>query len=219
MEKQDLLRSLFQILAFAIFLLQIQNSIKKYLSCPVVQERSLTTIQNIELPSVYICQDNQFNRTKSYANGYKGLIDFTIGKLRDTDQYTWKTKFGNLTFEELRQIVYDVNYTNFKSEYSASKELYIAPHGLCIKLMEKKSMQYIKTDRRTMLLLVDPHKESSLRILEMDHGRIYTGPTYTSYNYFDGAAYEIEYILHDSRQTPSRIGCMSATFLLHKTSF
>ena len=116
------LRKLFQIFAIGIFLFQIQNSLRKYHDSPVVQQRSLTTIDSIRKPSIYVCEDNQFNYTKAQAFGYKDMIDFSIGELMNSDKKTWLGKHGNLTFEEILEYVFDSDYSRFKSVYSNTEK-------------------------------------------------------------------------------------------------
>ena len=191
------LRKLFQIFAIGIFLFQIQNSLRKYHASPVVQQRSLTTIDSIRKPSIYVCEDNQFNYTKAQAFGYSGMIDFSIGELMNSDKKTWLGKHGNLTFEELLEYVFDSDYSRFISMNSETEKLYIFPHGFCMKLADHKFEQYIKSDRKTMLLMVDPHKETDIRIVEMQNGRVYARPI--SKDLFDSVSYTVDCQLHDSK--------------------
>lgn len=197
MQKLTIIRQLFQILALGIFLFQLQNSCQKYLDSPVVEERSLSTRNRTQQPSIYVCQENQFNHTEAKLNGYSGRISLTIGKLQDSNRTTWKGKFGNMTYEEVQNIVLDIDYSSFVSVYSETKRVYIVPHGFCMKLTENNPEQYITTQKSTMMLLVDPNKESNLRVLEMISGRLYSGPTYNKF--FEQSSYELGYTIHDSK--------------------
>ena len=197
MDKQIILRNIFKILTLTIFIFQVQNSLSKYYARPVVEERSMTTKDKTRQPSVYVCEDNQFNTTKSQAVGYDHIEDLKAGKLANSDKYTWKGANGNLTFEEIQAIAYDTDYSNFKAVTSETKELFIAPHGFCMKLVDTVSEQFIKTVRKSMLLLVDPRIDNDIRIVEMNHGRLYCGPT--TPNLYDAASYEMEYSLKDSK--------------------
>lgn len=191
------LRNLFQIFAFGSFVFQIQNSLRKYHASPVVQQRSLTTIDSTRQPSIYVCEETQYNYTKAKAIGYSGMISFSIGELMKSDRKTWLGKHGNLTFQELLDLVFDSDYSKFKSEYSSTEKLYIIPHGFCMKLVDHNYEQYIKTDRKSMLLLVDPYKETDIRIVEMQNGRLYCGPT--TEDFFDSVSYQVDFHLHNSK--------------------
>ena len=59
------LRVLIQLVAFGTFVFQMQNSVRKYLDKPVVQQTSTTSLDNIKKPLLYVCQDGQFNYTES----------------------------------------------------------------------------------------------------------------------------------------------------------
>ena len=66
-----------------------------------------------------------------------------------------------------------------------------------MKLTDNNPEQYITTQKSTMMLLVDPNKESNLRVLEMISGRLYSGPTYSKF--FEQSSYELGYTIHDSK--------------------
>ena len=65
MERLETTRILFQLLAFGIFLFQLQNSITKYVNKPIVQQTSIKSLSEIDKPLIYVCQNGQFNNTKS----------------------------------------------------------------------------------------------------------------------------------------------------------
>ena len=74
-------RIFIQIIAFGIFLFQMQNAITKYVQKPIVQQTSTTSFQNIEKPVIYICQDGQFSYKKAEEFGYKSQTDVIFGLL------------------------------------------------------------------------------------------------------------------------------------------
>ena len=77
-----ILRILFQILAFAIFTYQMKNSVLKYIEKPILQQSSRSTIDEIQLPLLYVCESSQFNYSRSQDYGYDSYTDFIIGHLR-----------------------------------------------------------------------------------------------------------------------------------------
>ena len=139
--------------AFGIFVFQIQNSLRKYQAGPVVQQRSLTTLTSTRKPSIYVCEDNQFNYAKAQALGYSGMISLSLGQLMNSDKKTWLGENGNLTFQEILKYVSDSDYRKFKSAYSRTEKLYMLSHGFYRKLVDHNYVQYIKTDKKTMLLM------------------------------------------------------------------
>ena len=59
-----------------------------------------------------------------------------------------------------------------------------------------------------MMLLVDPNKESNLRVLEMISGRLYSGPTYNKF--FEQSSYDGKSCTDYERMNSSYGNCMKA---------
>ena len=171
----------------------MQNSFKKYFEAPVVQEQSLSTIDNTRQPTIYVCQADQFNDTAAFENGYPGRTTFTIGKLEGHQEMTWRGKYGNSTFED----IFNTDYSNFYSKHSNLEHLFLPQHGFCKKMLKKRSDIYIKTHKRSMILIVDPYLDSGFYVVEVNSGRLYFGPTYD--NYFDSSSFNLKYMYHDNK--------------------
>ena len=56
MKAKNLIRAMFQILVFGIFIFQMKNSVGKYLESPVNQIPSTSTLDAIEMPVIWIIQ-------------------------------------------------------------------------------------------------------------------------------------------------------------------
>ena len=97
MNQLKLLRLIFQLFCFAIFVYQVQNSVRKYTDKPVTQLTSETTFKEITPPDIYICEEGQFNGTTAVQLGYKTLARFLLGNLTHGQKKTWNGKTGNLT--------------------------------------------------------------------------------------------------------------------------
>ena len=180
-------------LAFGIFLFQMQNSFKKYYQGPVVQERVIVSKHLTKQPIFFVCQADQFNYTTALTNGYSGLINWAKGKLVDSKLITWKGKYGNITYD----LLFDSDYSSFKSFLSETENRFLPNHGLCKMLTDSNSGVYVNAPMRSIVLIIDPYMENSLRVIEMERGRLYFGPTYD--NLFDSSAYNVEYRFHDSK--------------------
>ena len=125
----------------------MQNSLWKYLSKPIVQQTSKTSLDKIERPIIYVCQDNQFQYSESPKYGYHYLTQFISGNI-ENGKLSWKGKHGNLTYRELHKRLFQYNYTNPNLtlwEYvnktwivsSSEPELINFPaYGLCMKLKQ-----------------------------------------------------------------------------------
>ena len=48
-----------------------------------------------------------------------------------------------------------------------------------------------------MILIVDPNMKSNLRVIEMERGKLYCGPTHN--DKFESATYNLEYRFQDSK--------------------
>jgi hypothetical protein len=180
-----IIRTFIIILAFGIFLFQMQNSFKMYFHSPVVEERALTSKYVTKHPLFFVCEVEQFNYTAAVANGYSGQTNWTKGKLMDSEQITWKGKDGNITFDQL----FDSDYSSFKSVVGETDTLFFPRHGICKKVKDSNYEVDIQTQKRSVILIVDPNMESNLRVIEMEKGRLYCGPTHD--DRFDAASYNI----------------------------
>jgi hypothetical protein len=180
-------------LAFGIFIFQMQNSFRKYYQEPVIEERALTSKYVTKQPVFFVCQVDQFDYTAALANGYGGHIDWAKGKLMDSKKITWKGKDGNISFDQL----FDSDYRSFKSVFSETEDVFYPRYGVCKKVTDNNSEVYVKTQKRSIFLIVDPNLESNLRVIEMENGRLYCGPTHD--DRFDKIAYNLEYRFHDSK--------------------
>ena len=182
-------------LALGIFLFQTQNSMYRYYTGPIVEEKIYSTINETKQPIIYVCHMDQFNYKTASAHGYgnEGQMNFMIGKLKDTRKVSWKGKDENITFEEM----FDSDYNSFHSYNSETKQLYLVDHGICKKITQNSSKMYIKTNKSTVVLLVDPYLDSEFLVREMNDGRLYLGPT--TDNLYDSSSYMLEYRYHDSK--------------------
>ena len=60
MDKIQLLKRLFEIFAFGIFVFQMQNSLRKYEDNPTVQQTSTVHFDDIHKPMMFVCQVIKF---------------------------------------------------------------------------------------------------------------------------------------------------------------
>ena len=65
MEKLTIFRYAFQLVTFIFFIIQFQQSVRKYFSYPVVEQTSRVSVADLPAPVVYVCQPDQYNYTKS----------------------------------------------------------------------------------------------------------------------------------------------------------
>ena len=65
MKKLTTFRYAFQLVTFIFFIIQFQQSVRKYFSYPVVEQTSRVSVADLPVPVVYVCQVDQYNYTKS----------------------------------------------------------------------------------------------------------------------------------------------------------
>ena len=160
----------------------MQNSLWKYLSKPIVQQTSKTSLDEIEKPIIYVCQDNQFQYSKSIEYGYKYLEDIIRGDIGN-GKISWKGKHGNLTYRELQKCLYQYNYTNpnlaaweyvNKTWIEESSELelgYIPAYGFCMNLKNDYLSHIAITGKKDLTFFIaDPSTASRLKISHVGNG-------------------------------------------------
>ena len=186
----------------------MQNSVRKYFEKPVVEQTSAKFLKDIQMPTVYICQDSQFNWLKSSPVGYESFARFTMGQVGYSDNLTWTGKYRNTSFKSLQQEIFDVNYTDFKMEVSDSgnfddmrivetEMIYIAPHGFCRMLKNTHKRFYVQATKKSFLILVDPAKKNNIRILKMENGIFELGTI--EHGFYESYFYEVHLHIHDKR--------------------
>ena len=208
MKKQRLVKVIFQIVAFGIFVYQMQNSIRKYIERPIVQQTSTVRFDEIKEPIQYVCQRGQYNKSKAKEFGYAKFLDFMKGILdNDNDHVSWSGKNGNKSFNELQQILFNYNYTNLKIfQYINRKKLetkindtvFVFPQGFCIDLRNvKNEATKMYTTTMTSFFLVDPFKITQQRLMGRENELFHFGTK--SNDKYNGFYYDVKISLYDSR--------------------
>ena len=160
----------------------MQNSLWKYLSKPIVQQTSKTSLHDIERPIIYVCQENQFNYSESPKYGYQYMTDFTSGNIGNGN-FSWKSKHGNSSYRELQKRLFQYNYTNPNLivwdyvnktwiEASSKPELVnILGYGFCMKLKHDYVPSIaIGGEKDFTFLIADPSRANRLKISYVGNG-------------------------------------------------
>ena len=205
----NFLRTLVQMIAFAIFVYQMQHSIKQYVEKPIVQVSSTTSIDNIKMPIIYVCQNDQYDYTVSNFYGYEWMSHFFGGQLSGTTKISWRGKHNNMTFRKIFSKIFPFDNESFNAKtynYEESENYewkkFIAemvgknPYGLCMKLEQSKGSTYFSMKKRSIFQIVDPQADNFVVISHMENGYGEFGPTANgSYDYY---SYMMDISLHDS---------------------
>ncbi len=197
---QTLLKTAIWLAAFGIFVFQMQNSVTKYLSRPVVQEKSTKELYEIQMPVIYICEDNQFNYTNGKRFGYPSQETFYPGMLNGTLNISWKGTDDVMTIKDLQKELFgdETSYSQitFYPPDISSEKIFIAPHGFCVKLSNNTSA-WVYTEKKALFLIVDPYKVNDIQVAEMDNALVSFGPT--TEDRFDFSMFEVRCTLYDDR--------------------
>ena len=207
MKIKTVLKLLFKVLAFGIFSYQMQNSIRKYIDGPIAQITSTAKLDEIKNPEIYICQLNQFNYSLSPEFGYDDISALVTGDLMDSDYTSWSGKNGDMTFDQLKKILFTYDDSYYKASYENIKKginkpedydiVYIPPHGYCMKLRTVESgIGFTATSREATLFLVDPFWSDTLRLTGHENEIIDFGAQKDGL--YEGLTYDVKVTLHDS---------------------
>ena len=207
MKNKYVIRKLFQMLTIILFIIQFQQSIRKYFQYPVVEQTSRVPVKDLPIPVVYVCQTNQFNYENGKENGYTLFFSFMSGSLMNSTKLSWQGKEGNQTYKALESILLDHDYSmlNSTSLLSSSnlrivnewKRIFLFPHGFCMKLenMLQQTIIDITSTKNINIYFVDPAKANDIRTEETLDAKASIGPT--TGNFFSLGNYELEYMLYD----------------------
>ena len=78
MDAIRIVRLVFQFIAFTVFLVQSYESLVKYFNYPIVEQKSEGSNQ-IEFFDLYICQNDQTNKSAMNHKGYEGVFSYFAG--------------------------------------------------------------------------------------------------------------------------------------------
>ncbi len=195
-------RQCFQLLALAIFLFQMIQSVFRYMQFPIVIQTTVSSLLGEhKLPVIYICQESQFSYLKANKNGYKYFSDYLSGKIQNINHLSWMGSNDSITAEELFHHLYETDYSDMLTqefdnwlvpEKNISENIkFLFPHGFCKELNYTNSYKFLqmKTKTHRKVLLVDPNRKNNLRTEENSQAWMSVGPTPDGL--FEAANYEI----------------------------
>ena len=174
----------------------MQKAVLKYISKPLVTERSIEPIKTIQKPLIYVCQENQFNYSRAHELGYAGHTSFLTGKLNGTDKPTWLGNSKNKSYDDIEQDLFSYNYTGFSLFVAVKEPIFIQSHGYCQQVLNfsLNSIQDIFSHHPIRIFILDPHQSTQLRI-EQNLGQ--TSTLFAGNNRNEFIVYKLVYILQD----------------------
>ncbi len=186
----------------------MKNSVEKYFEGPTIPQTSKTSVDEMTMPTIYACQDRQFNHVKGNFYGYARQISFIFGTLTGSNLTSWNGKYGNKRSLELLKELYEADYSKY-SAFTHKMEIngnmmkttlddkvdFILPFGYCMKVDPMVKGITIRGTNRTILLLVDPYMNNGIRVTEIDNSKHEFGPT--GEDTFDMYQYLMKLSVHD----------------------
>ena len=207
MKTQELIRKVFQTLAVILFTIQIHQSVRKYFSYPVVVQTSQVPVKDLPSPVVYVCQADQFNYTQARKYGYQYESRFMAGIL-NSSFISWSGRYGNLTYDDLENLIYGFNYTTLKVGVKSDPDkewnydhhmqtISLYPQGVCKKLQDvpAKPLVRITTKKADTIFFVDPARANDIRTEQTLDAQVTIGPS--SNTHYEFGSVEVEYAIHD----------------------
>ena len=204
---KNIIRKLFQTFTFILFIIQFQQSVRKYFQYPIVEQTSRIPVKDLPIPVVYVCQTNQFNYSKAEDQGYNSFTYFMAGINVNDRNITWQGHYRNQTYNQLENMLLDSDYSSLNcwSKSKSTKQLtdcelkrtFLFPHGVCVELekLQQQSTIAIFTKNEVSILFIDPARANTVRTEETIAAKTSIGPT--SDIYFSHGMYKIEYVLYD----------------------
>ena len=202
------LRLIFQVFASGVFLFQMHHSLKKFMERPITQVKTLKSFDDVNKPVIYVCQENQYNYTRSKLHGYRLMTDFFMGNLNKTGNITWGGYQQNKTFQDLQKVLYTSDYSSFQALVTPTRKLkqlknieaidvFVPVMGNCKKLKNIQNITRIMSNVQSMILLSDPALTSSIKIVEIENTKLVFGPT--EKDFYESVYYEMDIEIHDTK--------------------
>lgn len=176
MNTEKLVRAIFLIFALGIFVIQIKDSIDKYLDPPVLQTMSMISTKDLpKSPIFYVCEENQRMASKYPNYGYS---DFAFSGLLSNGTISWSGQYGNSTFQDIVDDIYQTNYTSLEVRNGTSEhETFLLPTGYCkiINFSGILPRERIGSEKRIRFIITDPAKANDLRTEETMEAKVTLG--------------------------------------------
>ena len=119
----------------------------------------------------------------------------------------WTDGLGNATFQDLKSSLYNSNYTGYFAKVSDTgnyndwnisedTEIFTLQHGMCKKLKTIKKGTIIYSKFSSIIILVDPAKDSPLKVFQIENG--FQNFAHKDNGFYSSHTYEVELSIHDS---------------------
>ena len=187
-----------QLIMFGIFVYQMQNSVHKYITAPVIQDKSTVNMIDIQQPLMAVCSDEKYDFHKAKSYGYLSYSDFVVGKMADSN-ISWKGINRDQKYKDIKQDILKNNFSDFHSRNGEAKNIFFLNQGYCMEV-NLSNMSYFKEEllnkERSVAYFVDPSFLSRLLIFKISKEKIKFGPT--NEGLYSLSFYELSFKLYDA---------------------
>ena len=159
-------RIAFQVLAFLIFWIQLQEAFYHYCHPPIVQKMKPKPMDKIQMPVLYICNKDQYNYATGKEQGYDTNTDFMKGKSNYTAHVSWRGKNRSTTSKDMMSSLYRSDYEDLVNFNGKMEKVFVQPEGFCYKLQDYniKEDLIIRSKQNLKVYVVDANRANNFMI-------------------------------------------------------
>ena len=192
----QIIRIIYHLVAFTIFIIQAKESLNKYFQYPVVIQKSWTSVDMIRKPDVQICFQDYFDYDKALTYGYSSFSKFLAGLIPNSSKPTWMGIHKNSTYKEIQKVVHKNNFSRVVVN-QPTKLSYILNKGFCLHTNSLDSDFKITTRDKKLKVYIS-HSSTDPKIMIDKSSNTFIKVGYTSNIAFDYKVYELLYEVHDN---------------------
>ena len=170
MQVLEKLKLLLQVIALAIFCVQMMYALEKYMAGPTMTAGEHRTLSSLDQPILLaICKTSQFDLAKSL--GYGSLGDYITGATSNESVLSWSGKDGNMTTEM---------FSNpSKASVSGVENVtnkFLLPFGMC-SIAKGRPQNFFKGGLHKVSVMLEEEGEYMVYVLDPSTALHYQLPT------------------------------------------
>ena len=129
------LKQLIQLIAIAIFAVQMVFALQKYMENPLMSSPDTKTLSNHGKPlQISVCKTGQFNYSAAKDLGYNYAINFFTGEIFSNESISWTGLHDKFTYNETFSILYNSSLENIESFLYSNGSItnrFLVSKGVC----------------------------------------------------------------------------------------
>ena len=190
------LNKVFIILAGGMFSFQMYKAMEKVMNPTTAYVNEMVTLDNIDLPSIYICTNNQFNYTASAKNGYRYNIHYVLGNVAESDFISW-TGNNSMTAADVQEQIYNTKAQHVEVVNGKATLQFIQPFGFCYKVTKMEEGVKVRSINDIKIYIVDPQIANVIRVENIDANVDMIEIAQVTQDTFEGKIFQINFEMTD----------------------